>query len=200
MRSFISRRCACCWSDDWRMAATAARWNVASGFDSSAEENCLNSRSRDSFSSSATAVRTWCCTAVVDSAPKWRASTRVTWPWSGPKACSSWVFSSVTTCSPVCPSRCSTSLEAFSRFWLSTSTLGAGLLAVQNPGADLDRVRHHPHGILARVDPAGDQLGRHRVVHDQVVDDQAPDERAHARLAQGCGGFHGQESQATAAS
>ena len=30
------------------MAATAARWKSASGFDSSAEENCLNSFSRDS--------------------------------------------------------------------------------------------------------------------------------------------------------
>ena len=97
MRPFISRRWVCCWSDDCRMAATAAFWKVASGFDSSADENCLNSFSRDSLSSSATAARTWCWTAVLDSAPKWRSSTRVTCPLSGPKACSSCVLSSDTT-------------------------------------------------------------------------------------------------------
>ena len=53
MRWFISRRWACCWSDDWRIAATACFWNDASGLDSSAEENWRNSRSRDSLSSSA---------------------------------------------------------------------------------------------------------------------------------------------------
>src|SRR5436189_997303 len=123
MRPLISRRCACCWSDDWRIAATAAFWNAASGFDSSAEENCLNSFSRDSLSSSATAPRTWCCTAVLDSEPKCRASTRVTCPLSGPKMSSSSLCSAVTTASEVCPSRLSTSLDACSRSCRRTSTL-----------------------------------------------------------------------------
>jgi hypothetical protein len=41
MRWFISRRWACCWSEDWRIACTASFWKEASGLDSSALENCL---------------------------------------------------------------------------------------------------------------------------------------------------------------
>ena len=159
MRLFISRRCECCWSDDWRIAATAWRWNVASGFDSSAEENCLNIRSRDSVSSSATAVRTWCCTALEDSAPKWRSSTRVTCPPSGPNACSSDVCSALTTASDVWPSRCSTSRDADSRSCRSTSTAApaysrSSTRAPISIASDTTRAGFSPASVRARTSSA----------------------------------------------
>ena len=146
------------------MAATA-RLEGASGLDSSAEENCLNRRSRDSLSSSATAVRTWCCTAVVDSAPKWRGSTFVTCPWSGPKASSRCVRSSVTTCS-----RRRGALDlARGLLDVGAQHLDAqpGLLAVQHPGADLDRVDHHARPgprrrRIARAPARRPRVGRRR--------------------------------------
>ena len=196
---FISRRWVCCWSDDWRIAATAARWKVASGFDSSADENCLNSFSRDSFSSSATAARTWCWTAVLDSEPKWRASTRVTCPLSGPKACSSCVLSSATTASDVCAEALLDLARRVLEVLLEHLDGGAGVLAVEHPGADLDRVGDHPLRVLARVDPRPHELGRDGVVDHQVLDDHPPEQGGHAGRAQGGGcGFHVGRTKATA--
>jgi hypothetical protein len=65
------------------------------------------------------------------------------------------------------------------------------VLAVEHAGADLDRVRDHARGMVARVGPRAHQLRRAGVVDDQVLDDQAADERGDARLAQWRGGFHG---------
>ena len=162
------------------MAATAAFWKAASGFDSSADENCRNSFSRDSLGSSATAARTWCCTAELDSAPKWRSSTRVTWPLSGPKACSSCVLSSDTTDD-------GRVLEVL----LEDLDRRARLLAVEHPGPDLDRVGDQLRGILAGVGAGADELGGQRVVDHEVLDDHAADERGDAGVAQGCScGFH----------
>ena len=73
----------------------------------------------------------------------------------------------------------------------------AGLLAVEHPGADLDRVRDHPRRILTAIDPRPHELGGDRVVDDQALDDHAPEQGGDARLAEwgGCG-FHDGESQA----
>jgi hypothetical protein len=67
----------------------------------------------------------------------------------------------------------------------------AGLLAVEHARADLDRVGHHARRILAGVLPRAHDVGRARIVDDQVLDDHAPDEGADAGLAErGRGGFH----------
>ena len=92
----------------------------------------------------------------------------------------------------------STSREAFSRSARSTSTLAPGLLAVQHAGADLDRVGDHARRVLARLDRAAHQLGGDRVVDDDVLDDQAADERVDAGRAEWGGGLHEQRREATA--
>src|SRR3954466_3502360 len=67
----------------------------------------------------------------------------------------------------------------------------ARLLAVEHPGADLDRVRDHPDGVGARLLAlAGGPAGR-LVVHDEAVDDHAVADRADMRLAEWSRGFHG---------
>ena len=68
---------------------------------------------------------------------------------------------------------------------------GAGLLAVQDPGADLDRVGDHALGILARLGAHAHELGGDGIVDDEVLDDHAPDEGADAGPAEWGGGLHG---------
>jgi hypothetical protein len=69
---------------------------------------------------------------------------------------------------------------------------GARLLAVEHPRADLDRVGDHARPVLPRVDPRAHEVGRRRVVDDDVLNDQPPHQGGDALRAQGCGrGFHG---------
>ena len=182
----------CCWSDDWRIAATAARWKVASGFDSSADENCLNSFSRDSLSSSATAARTWCWTAVRRLGAEVALEHARDVPAVGPEGLLELRLE-------LGHDRLGGLAEALLdlarrvlEVLLEDLDGGAGVLAVEHPGADLDRVGDHPLRVLARVDPRPHELGRDGVVDHQVLDDHPPQQSGHARVAQGCGcGFHG---------
>ena len=64
------------------------------------------------------------------------------------------------------------------------------LLALEHARADLDRVHHHAGRVLARLDaPVQERRGR-GIVDDDVVDDHAPHQDVHARLAKRGGGFH----------
>ena len=75
----------------------------------------------------------------------------------------------------------------------------AGLLAVEDAGADLDRVGDHALGALAGVRPRAHELGGERVVDDEVLDDHPPEQGGDAGMAKRRGGFH-RPSQARPAS
>ena len=88
IRSLISRRRACCWSDVCFIAPSQARWKTANGLSSESAVNCLRRSSRITPIASASAALSWFCTATDDSSPKCFVSTRATWPFSGPNASS----------------------------------------------------------------------------------------------------------------
>jgi hypothetical protein len=68
--------------------------------------------------------------------------------------------------------------------------LHAGLLTIQDAGADLDRVGHHGGRILACLRSLGHDPHGALVGHDEAVDAQAITEDADARLGERGGGFH----------
>ena len=66
----------------------------------------------------------------------------------------------------------------------------AGLLAVEDAGADRDRVERELHGVLAGVLALAHEAQGGLVVDDEAVDGDAVTDRAHAGLAKWGRGFH----------
>ena len=69
--------------------------------------------------------------------------------------------------------------------------VGAGLLALEHPGADLDGVLDRLDRVLARLLAGAHQPHRGRVVDQQAVDRDAVSDRAHDGGAKWGGGLHG---------
>ena len=181
MRPFISRRWVCCWSDDCRIAATAAFWKVASGFDSSAERELLEqllARLAEQLGHRGAHL-------VLHGGVRLGAEVALEHarhvPVVGPEG--------------LLELRLELGHHGLRRVLevpLEDLDGGAGLLAVEHPGADLDRVGDQPRGILAGVGAGAHELGGERVVDHEVLDDHAADQRGDAGVAQGCcSGFHG---------
>ena len=75
---------------------------------------------------------------------------------------------------------------------LAADEVGVGprLLAIEDARADLDRVDHRPHRVVAGLLTLADEPHRRLVVNNQSVDREAVADRADMRLSQGRGGFH----------
>ena len=73
--------------------------------------------------------------------------------------------------------------------------VGAGLLALEHPRADLDGVGDDAGQILSRLLALADEPNSALVGHDQTVDHHAIPDDCDVRVPQRCGGFHNSVSR-----
>ena len=113
-----------------------------------------------------------CWTASLEASPKWRSSALATCPCSSPKASSTFASSRSATLR----ARSTNARVELARgpleLRLDEVGVGAGLLAVEHPRADLDRVGDELRGGLAGLLALPGEPDGAGVLDDEPVDEQ----------------------------